>query len=75
MRRARTGLGSAEVLRYIALIALQYLELDLARVLEKAPLEESAHCHGHASHVVVLAEEGDELAGEAVYQVGVSRVD
>ena len=69
------GLGSAEVFRDVALVALQYLELDLARVLEKAPFEEGAHRLGHASHVVVLAEEGDELAGEAVYQVGVSRVD
>ena len=69
------GLGSAEVLRDVALVALQYLELDLARVLEKAPLEEGAHRLGHASHVVVLAEEGDKLAREAVYQVGVSRFD
>ena len=69
------GLGSAEVLRDVALVAQQDLELDLTRVLEKAPFKEGAHRLGHASHVVVLAEEGDKLAREAVYQVGVSRFD
>ena len=69
------GPGSAEVLRDVALVAQQDLELDLARVLEKAPFKEGAHRLGHASHVVVLAEEGDKLAREAVYQVGVSRFD
>lgn len=61
------GFGSAEVLGGVALVPLEDFQLDIARVFKQASLKKSAHCFWHASHVVVLPEEWDELAGEAVY--------
>ena len=63
------------MLRDVALVAAEDLELHLASVLQEAPLEEDAHRLRHAPDIVVLAKERDEPAREAVDEARVPRVD
>ena len=56
------GLGPAQVLRDVALVAAQDLKLHLTRILQETSLKKDAHRLRHPPDVVVLAEERNELA-------------